>query len=264
MKKIFLPIILILTILMTGCSSHDNISDLMDKTRIDSQKSTEQAQTKEERELIPDVNLSVPPENISDYEKLTYTNYYSVIGKSNFKLNAPAVGTVTYTNLDSLNRPTGVIANINYDLVESERQQKREPINFDPPGFINNQKVVINDEGYTYRGFFYNRSHLLADSLGGEAIPENMVTGTRMQNVGMRNKGGMVFTETQARDYFKNPTQNTMLYEAIPIYNGNELVPRFVIVNVKTSDGVIDEQVIVRNTAAGFTIDYSTGNWKQN
>ena len=42
-----------------------------------------------------------------------------------------------------------------------------------------------------------------------------------------------------------------------PLYNGNELLPRSVEVNVKASDGSIDQKIIVYNTANGYNIDYN-------
>lgn len=42
--------------------------------------------------------------------------------------------------------------------------------------------------GLSYVGDFWNRSHLIADSLGGDALRVNAVTGTRTQNVGGRDQ----------------------------------------------------------------------------
>lgn len=196
-------------------------------------------------------------------EELSFTDYYAVTGEAEFTLDIPEVGKVRYTGLDKLGRPTGVIANLDYSLVDRERKQKREPITIDPPGFTNNKKVVITEkDGRRYKGYFYNRSHLLADSLGGSATKENLVTGTRTQNVGIKNKGGMAYTEEKARQFFKNPTNATLVYEVIPQYKGSEIVPRTVVVNIKSSDGTINERVVVDNSATGYAVDYLTGDWR--
>ena len=103
----------------------------------------------------------------------------------------------------------------------------------------------------------YNRSHLIADSLGGKATKENAITGTRTQNVGEDNRGGMAYMETILREFFKHKTDVTVYYQVKPLYNGNELLPRSVEVNVKASDGSIDQKIIVYNTANGYNIDYN-------
>ena len=53
-----------------------------------------------------------------------------------------------------------------------------------------------------------------------------------------------------------------LYYGAKPVYEGNELVPRYVEVSMKSSDGTIDEKVIVFNSANGFEINYADGTFK--
>ena len=143
MKK-FLSTVLIAVIVVstTACSygaSHSKIQKLKDF--IFSKHSVEQTEPK------------------SAKEELSFTDYYAVTGEAEFTLDIPEVGKVRYTGLDKLGRPTGVIANLDYSLVDRERKQKREPITIDPPGFTNNKKVVITEkDGRRYKGYFYNRS----------------------------------------------------------------------------------------------------------
>ncbi len=86
-----------------------------------------------------------------------------------------------------------------------------------------------------------------------------------MQNVGANDgKGGMAYTETIARDYLKNNPNQTLYYSATPVYYQNEIVPRVVIVDMKSSDGSIDMEVEVFNSQKGYTIDYTTGAWSKN
>ena len=86
---------------------------------------------------------------------------------------------------------------------------------------------------------------MIADSLGGDAIVENLTTGTRSQNVGgIDHNGGMAYMENKIRDYFKH--HNGYVYYTVQNeYKDNELIPRYSIVNAKSSDGVIDECVKV-------------------
>ncbi len=199
--------------------------------------------------------------------KFTFTNYYHTTRGANFKDEIPLAGEVIYHGLDYLGRAKGVIANIDYNLIQKERQEDREDINVDPVGWGFSKKVEIksisDSDELAYKGYFYNRSHLLADSLGGLPILENLVTGTRMQNVGEKNIGGMAYPETMARNFFKEDTDVTMLYQVIPIYYKEELLPRYVVVDIKTSDGSIDEHIIIPNTANLFKIDYRTGEWRK-
>ena len=106
----------------------------------------------------------------------------------------------------------------------------------------------------------WNRSHLLADSLGGDPIAVNLVTGTRTQNVGSTQIGGMAHTEELAREYLDTHDGNAcpLYYAAMPNYVGAEAVPRTVTVDIQSCDKSIDERVEVANTANGWTIDYST------
>ena len=130
-----------------------------------------------------------------------------------------------------------------------------------PSGYpAKNFKTRIHTTTGTYDGWFYNRSHLIADSLGGVAESYNAITGTRMQNVGNRsNTGGMQYIERKCVDYLKKHRSVKLYYQVTPYYRDDELIPRTVEVRALTSDGAIDEKVITYNTAKGFTIDYHTG-----
>ena len=109
MKK-FLSTVLIAVIVVstTACSygaSHSKIQKLKDF--IFSKHSVEQTEPKAAK------------------EELSFTDYYAVTGEAEFTLDVPEVGKIKYTGLDKLGRPTGVIANLDYSLVERERKQKR-------------------------------------------------------------------------------------------------------------------------------------------
>ena len=100
----------------------------------------------------------------------------------------------------------------------------------------------------------------MAKSLGGKETVENLVTGTRMQNVGANDgQGGMALVETAVRNWLKAHPSGTVQFVATPIYEGDERICRSVIVDVKTSDGFIDEEVEVYNAAKGYELNYYTG-----
>ena len=195
--------------------------------------------------------------------KLTYKytgNYNETVGKAKFTYKI-ADG-VKDGKLDKFGRPTYATIRVTPKLYAKEKKEKREPIKVDPCGWLKkNPKVVIkHKDGSTYKGFMYNRSHMIADSLGGDPIYENLVTGTRPQNVGGRgNDGGMAYLETKIRNYFNRGSKGTVDYEVINVYaSDKDKLPVYSICNAKSSDKKIDEQVIVYNSAEGYDIDYKT------
>lgn len=191
-------------------------------------------------------------------------NYYQVVGKAQVDESVP-VGTVEYSPVDSLGRPGVGKATINYHMREqgSDRERNME----DPAGWPRkNPKVEIQlDNGKSYRGYMYNRSHQIAKSLGGSDEAQNMVVGTRTQNVGDNQPaGGMAYTETLARDWIDKNKDGHIFYDVTPVFNGDEMLPRYSYVDMKTSDGSIDIRVKVFNAANGYTIDYKTGAFTKN
>ncbi len=136
----------------------------------------------------------------------------------------------------------------------------------DPPAWpVSNPKIAITFSltGKTYHGYLYNRSHSIADSLLGSSSytsKYNFTTGTRSQNVGADQNGGMRTAEELAENYWKNHsgTNNTIQYQTTPLYNGNETVPRGSIVDEKSSDGLLNVEIVVINDAEGITINYNS------
>lgn len=283
MKKIL--VLMLSVLLFTSCKQEkqerkQTITEIKDKVKEESNKVIKKTSPiikelyNKSKEIIKDTtevinedkdfqNLKGQIKEYTQYKLSKKDNYYKVVGKSNIDENLLKGNKIIYGTLDKLGRPTFVRAKLDYELIEKERQEKREPIEVNPIGWGHNKKVSIKSLGNVYNGFFWNRSHLLADSLGGLPIKENLITGTRMQNVGIKNKGGMAYTETKAREYFKNYTKEKMYYFVECVYNGNEIIPRYVIINIKTTDNKIDEKVIVYNEAEGFEIDYNTGKFKE-
>ena len=201
-----------------------------------------------------------------DWDESTAPNYALVYGAAVVTHDDANPGTVYYSDLDSLGRATGAWSKITVAQRAAAKARGRETMpDIDPTGWVGNKEVYITlQDGTSYHGYFWNRSHLVADSLGGDAIEKNLVTGTRMQNVGDNSgTGGMAFCEHVAYDWLETASDDAWLYyAATPVYEGNDLVCRAIIVDMKSSDGAIDERVIVYNTAKGYTIDYATGSWQ--
>ena len=196
-----------------------------------------------------------------------YPDYYRVVGKAIIDSDVQP-GNIEYTGLDSLGRTQRVNGNITYQMVEKSKGW-REKFDSDADkisGWGHNEKVAIDlGNGKVYHGYMYNRSHLIADSLGGAAKRINLCTASRCQNVGRNDgKGGMAYAETKARNYLNAHHNGSLYYCAIPVYVGNELLPRSVYVEMKSDDGSIDESVEVFNAVNGYTINYNDGTFSKN
>ena len=106
-------------------------------------------------------------------------------------------------------------------------------------------------------GYLYNRCHLIGYQLTAEnANEQNLITGTRYMNV-----DGMLPFENMAADYIKE-TENHVLYRVTPLFIGDELVARGVLMEGWSmedgGDGVCFN-VFVYNIQPGIAIDYATG-----
>ena len=195
-------------------------------------------------------------------------DYFEITGTAerNYEANPDEV---KYCDLDELDRAVCAYGELTFKTREDAQKRGRQPLNVDPAAWPDNEEVDIpaldDVEGSKdYHGWFYNRSHMLGDSLGGDPIKENLVTGTRPQNVGsVKNSGGMAYTETIARDYLDSEKSKDcpLYYAAAPQYEGDEMLPRTVTVDIQTCDKEIDEHVVVDNTANGWSIDYSDGSF---
>lgn len=170
---------------------------------------------------------------------------------------------------DSQGRSGVAKAILTYSEYESSKGSRQgDPL--EPPAWpYTNPKVAITYSltGRTYHGYLYNRSHSIGDSLlGADSYDSkyNFTTGTRPQNVGANQNGGMRYVEETAEDYWDSHpnTKNTIAYETTPLYNNSETIPRGSIVDIKSSDGIINKEIVVVNSVEGISIDYNNGSNK--
>lgn len=209
--------------------------------------------------------LNGPLKNFNPFPLLKNTrdDYYLVAGSSGLDPETfNQTSNFAYCEKDELGRSGQARATItSKDVFESIGHRDEFEKGDNPSGFPEKNFIAkIQTTNGLYKGWFYNRSHLIADSLGGDAKSYNAITGTRMQNVGNRkNTGGMQYIERKCVDYLKKHRSVKLYYQATPYYRGDELIPRTVEVRALTSDGAINETVITYNTAKGYTIDYHTG-----
>jgi DNA-entry nuclease len=204
----------------------------------------------------------------------TAPNYYRIAGKAVITHPEVGVGEIEYGPLDALGRATWACGQIDTALYAKELEEEREQKLPNPAGWPSKNPEVDMEywNGYVYHGNFWNRSHMIADSLGGDPIKQNLVPGTRTQNTGTNNAqgsgyGGMAYTEELARQFLQDALDAkrglVLYYCATPVYEGSELIPRSVYVDIRSSDDSIDLHVETFNAVRNFTINYSTGEFQQ-
>jgi len=158
----------------------------------------------------------------------------------------------TYAPLDALGRCGVVVSCIGRDLMPTE---DRGSIGQVKPSGWQTVKYDFVDGKY-----LYNRCHLIGYQLTGEnANRKNLITGTRYMNT-----EGMLPFENMVADYIKE-TDNHVLYRITPIFKGDELVARGVLMEAKSveddGEGILF-CVYVYNNQPGVEIDYRTGKSK--
>lgn len=155
----------------------------------------------------------------------------------------------TYSTLDALGRCGQAYACIGQDLMPTEDRESISSVR--PTGWVQAEYDFV--EG----GSLYNRCHLIGFQLTGEnANEENLITGTRYMNV-----EGMLPFENMVADYIKE-TGNHVLYRAIPIFEGENLVASGVVMeafSVEDEGEGVCFHVYVYNVQPGVEIDYATG-----
>lgn len=154
-----------------------------------------------------------------------------------------------YSELDSLGRCGVAEACIGLDIMPTE---DRGSIGSVKPSGWHSVKYDIVDGKY-----LYNRCHLIGFQLAGEnANPKNLITGTRYLNI-----EGMLPFENLVADYVQE-TENHVLYRVTPIFEGEELVARGVVMegwSVEDDGDGVCFCIFAYNAQPGITIDYTTG-----
>lgn len=155
----------------------------------------------------------------------------------------------SYSELDSLGRCGVAYANIGQDLMPTK--DRGSISNVKPSGWINVKYDNVDGK------YLYNRCHLIGHQLAGEdANEKNLITGTRYFNV-----DGMLPFENMVADYVKE-TDNHVLYRVTPIYDGDDLVAKGVLMEAESVEDEgegVQFNVFVYNVQPGITIDYATG-----
>lgn len=160
----------------------------------------------------------------------------------------------TYSRLDYLGRCSTAYANICLEIMPTE---PRGDIGQVKPSGWQTVKYDCVDGKY-----LYNRCHLIGYQLAGENANErNLITGTRYMNV-----EGMLPFENMVAGYVEE-TGNHVLYRVTPVFEGTNLLASGVKLeafSVEDEGEGICFNVYVYNVQPGITIDYATGDSREN
>ena len=155
----------------------------------------------------------------------------------------------TYSPLDALGRCGTAFACIGEELMPTQERESISEVK--PSGWQSVEYDFVDGK------HLYNRCHLIGFQLTGENANErNLITGTRFLNV-----DGMLPFENMVADYIKE-TGNHVLYRVTPVFEGNELVARGVVMeawSVEDGGAGICYRVYAYNNQPGVEIDYQTG-----
>lgn len=152
--------------------------------------------------------------------------------------------------LDDLGRVTEARACIGPDLLPEEERGLIGMIK--PTGWQTKRYDDLIEDKY-----LYNRCHLIAYMLSGlNAEKENLFTGTRYLNV-----TGMLPWEIAVYDYIEE-TGNHVEYHVLPVFSGNDLVCRGVLMQAKSAEDNgrgLEFCVFCYNVQPGVVIFYEDG-----
>ena len=201
-----------------------------------------------------------------DYQKLANLNFqsgnrgyvYVNNNKSTLIRNAWQVNKVIYSNLDNLNRTSASnTAFLEPGNVANDSLRVRQFIQ--PTAWHSNNKSGTQ---------IYNRGHLIAYSVsagidqdgqynpnnqsGDQNNPKNLFTQTAFSN----QKIQTIF-ETKVRQSLKQG--NKVIYQATPIFRGNELMARGINLQAIGVTGNLDFNVYIFNVQPGYVFDYNNG-----
>lgn len=162
-----------------------------------------------------------------------------------------------YSELDDYGRCGTAMACIGEANLQTE--ERGDISNIKPSGW---QSIEADDvDG----GWLYNRSHLIANCLGGpcgrdgeneDDLKKNLITGTRYMNV-----EGMEKFELMIRDYISE-TKNHVIYRVTPLYKNNDLLAggvKMEAYSVEDDGDGITFNVFCYNVQPGYKINYATG-----
>lgn len=204
-----------------------------------------------------------------DYQKLAKLNFksgergYVLVNNNHSTLikNAWKVNEVIYANLDHLNRTshsnTGFLEKRN---VANDSLRVRQYI--DPTAWH------VNYRGNTQ---IYNRGHLIAYSVSA-GIDQNGRYNPHNQSGDQNNPKNLftqsAFSNQKIQTIFESKVRNALrqnkkvIYQATPIFRGNELMARGINLQAVSTDGSLNFNVYLFNVQPGYVFSYANGRAK--
>lgn len=290
MKKIITIVVTLLSsvLVLTGCAQVKNHSDIKKQDDKSQTVKVDPPSVENHNDWINQATAAyiIDKDDINNITK--HPEYYKEVKPfitTNYQVKTKEQWAI-YDKLDSLGRATMATGLINKETLLAQKNLGRPPFSSSlviagertPSRFTgkwenlsgsksNNQKVNLKMAKSSYNGWLYNKSHLLAWSLGGDMNNHNLILGTRAQNVGSNvsnESGGMSYIETKTRDYLYANDNAMVLYTAIPVYDGDELLPRAVYVEAYDIDNPSKFSIgtWTSNQQQGVSINYNTGEAK--
>jgi len=191
-------------------------------------------------------------------------DYYWFNGAAHIaKGEMPDAGKAKFT-YDGDGRSSIARATLTYALYAASKGS-RQGSTLNPPGWPSSNPQVSSHSvltGKTTHTYLWNRSHSIADSLLGAlsySSKANFTAGTKDQNVGADDNGGMRAAEEIAEKYWAgHPDSKVVIwYQTTPLYSGSNMIPSGSIVDELSSDGSIDKEIVVLNDEEGIAVNYS-------
>ena len=246
-----------------GTQTDNKKTDSGNSGKTDNGTKTDEKKAESGNENVVATEGAIDPNTLdTTWSEAIAPDYYQIIDPSDAHIDFDVPkGEFVYEGWDNLGRTLRAYGCPTHETWESSAGWRAPmPASADSiAGWGHNEQVTLyNSDGSTNKGWMFNRSHLVGDSLGGETSKFNLITATRQQNA----PNGMRHTETLAEDYLKNHKDGYVYYSATPIYKGDELLARAVYVQIQSDDKSINEAVLVFNAAKGYKINYSDGTFE--
>ncbi len=237
-KHLICALTSLLAVLLSGCSLISVSESISNFGEISETISVENKKSKFDTADIP------------DYSGVPYVEVNNNIPFFSEEDKGSTAEFEMYSSLDSLGRCGVAYANVCKDIMPTE---KRGEIGHIKPSGWHTKNYHELIEG----NYLYNRCHLIGYQLAGENDnPKNLITGTRYLNV-----KGMLPFENEVDDYV-DTTNNHVLYRVTPIFEGDDLVAKGVLMeaySVEDHGTGIRFCVYCYNVQPGIEIDYKTG-----
>ncbi len=154
---------------------------------------------------------------------------------------------IRYGGRDALGRATAAFALLGPELLTSDARPDLSV--FSPPGLHNAPYPFIRDR------WVYNRCHLIGHQFGGASDLSNLIAGTHALN-----HTYMLAWENRVAGVIRRKRLH-VFYRVTPLYEGDELVCRQVLLEACSCDGgkTLRFAVLCPNAQPGVAIDYATG-----